>query len=250
MKADFRDKTIIITGACGGIGTAYVNAFVDQGANVVAVDIAGSEDFASRLRADGACVLGVDADVSDVEATEAMAQAAVAEFGSIDVLINNAAFFKGVTMTSFEEIDPAEWDACMAVNVKGPWLCARAVATTMKDQRSGAIINISSNTVWKGVPQFLHYVTSKSASLGFTRALASELGDYRITVNTVAPDFIPDDDLHEHQPGHDDLVVSQRLLKRTSVPEDMVGIVLFLASPGASFITGQSFLVNGGAHMQ
>ncbi len=250
MYKDLQGKTVVITGACGGIGRAYADAFGAAGSNVVAVDLAGSEQLAEELRGQGAKSIGVDADVTSVEATEAVAEAAVAEFGTIDVLINNAAFFKAVNRSSFEDIDPAEWDACMAVNVRGPWLCSRAVAPAMKEQGSGAIINISSNTVWKGVPQFLHYVTSKSASLGFTRSLAKELGDHGITVNTVAPDFIPDDFLHEHQPGHDEFVISQRVIKRTSVPDDMVGIVLFLASQQAGFITGQSFLVNGGAHMQ
>ncbi len=250
MDPDLKGKTVIITGACGGIGSTYARAFADHDANVVAVDIAGSDEFASALRAEGAAAIGVDADVSSVEATESMAEAASREFGTVDVLVNNAAFFKSVTRSPFEDIDPDEWDTCMAVNVRGPWLCARAVAPAMKAQGSGAIVNISSNTVWKGVPHFLHYVTSKSASLGFTRSLAKELGEYGITVNTVAPDFIPDEHLLDHQPGHDDAVVAQRVLKRTSVPADMVGIVLFLASPGAEFITGQSFLVNGGAHMQ
>lgn len=250
MEAALEGKTVIITGACGGIGSAYVSAFGASGANVVAVDLAGTEDYAADRRLEGLSIIGVDADVSQVADTEAMASAAVDEFGTIDVLVNNAAFFKGVSRSDFEDIDPDEWDTCMAVNVRGPWLCARAVSPAMKKQGSGAIINISSNTVWKGVPQFLHYVTSKSASLGFTRSLARELGDYGITVNNVAPDFIPDDYLRDHQPGHDDFVVSQRVIKRTSVPEDMVGIVLFLASPAAEFITGQSFLVNGGALMQ
>ena len=250
MSTDLEGKTVIITGACGVIGRSFASALGAAGMNVVAVALTNSEQLAAELSETGVRAIGVDADVASVAATEAGAAATLAEFGRIDVLVNNAAFFRAVTRSSFEDIDPDEWDTCMAVNVRGPWLCARAVAPAMRRQRSGAIINISSNTVWKGVPTFLHYVTSKSASLGFTRSLARELGDYGITVNAVAPDFIPDDSLHKHQPGHDDFVVSQRAIKRTSVPDDMVGVVLFLASSQAEFITGQSFLVNGGAHMQ
>jgi len=119
----------------------------------------------------------------------------------------------------------------------------------MKAQGSGRIINISSNVVWKGVPGFLQYTTSKSAIVGLTRAMAREVGEYGITVNNVAPDFIPDEALRAHQPGNDELVISQRALKRTSVPDDMVGIVLYLSSDDAAFITGQAILVNGGSFM-
>jgi 3-oxoacyl-[acyl-carrier protein] reductase len=188
-------------------------------------------------------------DISDQDSTEAMARAALEEFGRIDVLVNNAAFFKAVSRGPFEDISVEEWDLTMAVNVRGPWLCSRAGLPAMKQQGHGRIINISSNVVWKGVPGFLHYTTSKSALVGFTRAMAREVGDFGITVNNVAPDFIPDDHLRAHQPGNEDAVNAQRAIKRTSVPDDMVGAVLFLSSDDASFITGQAILVNGGAFM-
>jgi|TARA_Y100000294_G_scaffold124108_1_gene115454 3-oxoacyl-[acyl-carrier protein] reductase len=229
-----QNKTIIVTGGCGGIGRAYIRAFAHEGANVVVADLAGSDAAAAELRADGHRAIGVDVDITSVEQTTQLAAVARSEFSSIDVMVNNAAFFKAVTRGPFEEIDPSEWDTCMDVNVKGTWLCTRAVTPVMKEQGSGRIVNISSNVVWKGVPGFLHYVTSKSAIVGFSRSLAHELGEFGITVNTVAPDFIPDDHLLQHQPGHDDFVVSQCLIKRTSVPDDMVGIVLFLASPATS----------------
>lgn len=203
----------------------------------------------AELRDSGHQALGLAVDIADMESTEAMAHMVLAEYGRIDILVNNAAFFKAVTRGPFEDISVEEWDLTMAVNIRGPWLCSRAVLPAMKQQGRGSIINISSNVVWKGVPGLLHYTTSKSALIGFTRAMAREVGEYGITVNNVAPDFIPDDDLRKHQPGNEDAVNVQRAIKRTSVPEDMVGTVLYLSSDDASFVTGQAILVNGGSFM-
>lgn len=242
-------RVAIVTGGAGVIGAAYCRGFAAEGAAVVVADLADPDDIVAELRGAGHRALGVSVDISDKASTEELAQATLEEYGRIDVLVNNAAFFKAVTRGPFEDITVAEWDLTMAVNVRGPWLCSRAVLPAMKKQEHGRIINISSNVVWKGVPGFLHYTTSKSALVGFTRAMAHEVGDYGITVNNVAPDFIPDDALRAHQPGNEDAVNAQRAIKRTSIPEDMVGTVLFLSSDDASFITGQAILVNGGAFM-
>lgn len=242
-------RVAIVTGGAGTIGAAYCRGFAEAGAAVVVADLADTSDLVAELKAAGHSAIGISVDISDKESTEAMAQAALEEFGRIDILVNNAAFFKGVTRGPFEDISVEEWDLTMAVNVRGPWLCSRAVLAAMKHQEHGRIINISSNVVWKGVPGFLQYTTSKSALVGFTRAMARELGDFGITVNNVAPDFIPDDHLREHQPGNEDAVNAARAIKRTSVPEDMVGTVLHLASDDASFVTGQAILVNGGSFM-
>ena len=245
----FDGRTVIVTGGAGAIGAAYCKGFAAEGAAVVVADMADSSALIADLRAGGHQALGVSVDIADKDSTEAMARAALDEYGRIDVLVNNAAFFKAVTRGPFEDISVDEWDLTMAVNVRGPWLCSRAVLPAMKQQEYGRIVNISSNVVWKGVPGFLHYTTSKSALVGFTRAMAREVGEYGITVNNVAPDFIPDDYLREHQPGNEDAVNAQRAIKRTSVPEDMVGTVLYLTSDDASFVTGQAILVNGGAFM-
>lgn len=245
----FDGRVAIVTGGAGAIGAAYCRGFAAEGATVVVADLANTTEVVTELRNSGSRALGRSVDIADKESTEAMVQAVLAEYGRIDILVNNAAFFKAVTRGPFEDISVEEWDLTMAVNVRGPWLCSRAVLPAMKQQGRGRIINISSNVVWKGVPGFLHYTTSKSALVGFTRAMAREVGEYGITVNNVAPDFIPDDELRKHQPGNEEAVNAQRAIKRTSVPEDMVGAVLFLSSDDASFITGQAILVNGGSFM-
>jgi len=245
----FDGRVAIVTGGAGTIGAAYCKGFAAEGAAVVVADMADTAPLVAELQASGYSAIGVSVDISDKASTEAMAQAAMDEYGRIDVLVNNAAFFKAVTRGPFEDISVEEWDLTMAVNVRGPWLCSRAVLPAMKDQKHGRIINISSNVVWKGVPGFLQYTTSKSALVGFTRGMAREVGEHGITVNNVAPDFIPDDYLRAHQPGNEDAVNAARAIKRTSVPEDMVGTVLYLSSDDAAFVTGQAILVNGGAFM-
>jgi NAD(P)-dependent dehydrogenase (short-subunit alcohol dehydrogenase family) len=243
-------RVAIVTGGAGVIGRAYCVGLAREGCAVVVADLAPGQAVLDEVAAVGGQAAAVCVDVSDPDSTEAMARTAVERFGRIDVLINNAAYFKQARRGPFQDLDVEEWDRAFAVNVRGAWLCSRAVFPYMRDQRSGSIINVASNTVWKGVPGFLHYVSSKSALVGLTRALAREVGEYNIAVNTVAPDFIPDEELLRTRGGHDDEVVAQRCFKRTQVPEDMVGVVTFLAGPSSRFITGQSFLVNGGAYFQ
>lgn len=243
-------RVSIVTGGAQGIGRAYCLGLAAEGSAVVVADLLEGSGVVEEIEAAGGQALAVEVDVSDKGSTEAMAQAAADRFGRIDALINNAAFFKSATRGSFMDLDIEEWDVAFQVNVRGVWLCCRAVFPYMKEQKYGKIINISSNTVWKGVPGFLHYVSSKSALTGLTRSLAVELGEHNIGVNTVAPDFIPDEEMLQSRGTHDEEVIAQRTLKRRQVPEDMVGTVVFLAGPGSDFITGQSFLVNGGAHFQ
>ncbi|NQV07131.1 3-oxoacyl-ACP reductase FabG [bacterium] len=240
----------IVTGGSGDLGRAYCLGLAEAGADVVIADVVDPSGVVAEITSAGGSALAVTVDISDPDSVAAMSAATLEAFGRIDVLVNNAAVFKTVTIGSFDEIPLEEWDRVMAVNVRGAWLCARSVVSAMRERGAGRIINISSNTVWKGVPGFLHYVTSKSAMIGFTRALAREVGEHGITVNTVAPDYIPDAILLDQYPGHDEAVVAQRSIARTQVPDDMVGTVVFLAGPGAGFITGQSFLVNGGSHFQ
>jgi 3-oxoacyl-[acyl-carrier protein] reductase len=181
-----------------------------------------------------------------------MAHAVHRRFGRLDILVNNAGYFRDARRgIPLEDITVEEWDRAFAVNVRGTWLCSRAVVPFMKEQKHGRIINISSQTVWIGTPAFLHYVASKSAIVGLTRSMATELGEYNIAVNTVAPDLIPHDlEYARSHPELDQRVVARRVFKRTQLPDDMVGLVLFLAGPSSAFITGQSFLVNGGSLYQ
>lgn len=239
-------RTIIVTGAGGNIGRAYCRGLLDQGANVLAADLA---DLSAADWGGGARLRTFRADILSQADCDAMAQAAVDAFGSLDGIVNNAGFFKSASFGSFMDIDPAEWDRCYEVNVRGTWQCCRAVYPHMKAQGRGSIVNIGSNTPYKGIPNFLHYVSSKMAIVGLTRALAREVGAAGITVNTLCPDLIPDDEILGKQgTAANDRTVGERCLKRTQTPEDMIGAAVFLLSGLSGFVTGQSLLVNGGAH--
>jgi NAD(P)-dependent dehydrogenase (short-subunit alcohol dehydrogenase family) len=243
-------RVSIVTGGARGIGRAYCLGMAAEGSSVVVADVLDGQPVVDEIESGGGKALAVRVDVSDEESTSSMALATFERFGRIDVLVNNAAYFKQVKRGPFHELDVEEWDRAFHVNVRGVWLCCRAVYPYMKEQHYGKIINVSSNTVWKGVPGFLHYVTSKAALTGLSRALAREVGDDNIAVNIVAPDFIPDEDMLKTRGSHSDEVIAQRCFKRMQVSDDMVGTIVFLASAGSDFITGQSFLVNGGAYFQ
>jgi 3-oxoacyl-[acyl-carrier protein] reductase len=242
-----RTPVAIVTGAAKGIGRAYALGLADAGYAVVVADIADSTRVVAEVEATGGVALGVTVDVSDRASADAMAQAALDEFGRIDALVNNAAIFSSIRKKPFDELTVEEWDEVFAVNVRGTWLCSRAVAPAMKERRYGKIINVSSMTVPSGIPFFLHYVSSKAAIVGLTRALARELGEWNIAVNTVSPDYIPHDPEYAgRQPEMAGLIAGQRAFKRDQVPEDMVGTVLYLLGPGSDFVTGQNIFVNGG----
>ena len=191
-------------------------------------------------------------DVSEEAQVEALAAATVARFGQIDILVNNAALFAPLQEQPFETIDVALWDRVMAVNVRGMFLVAKHVAPHMIARRYGKIINIGSGTAARGIPNMLHYVTSKGAVTAFTRALSRELGAHNICVNTLAPGFTISDSVVAHNPGHLESArapaIARRALKRDEVPEDLVGTLIFLASAESDFITGQTIAVDGGAN--
>ncbi len=230
-------EVAIVTGGARGLGLAYVGGLREAGFDVVVADLSESD----------AGDLYVHVDVADRASTEAMAAAVLERFGRIDVLINNAGYFTQIVKKPFEELTVEEWDLAFSVNVRGTWLCCRAVAPAMKGQRSGKIVNTSSMTVPSGIPGFLHYVASKSAIVGLTRALARELGEWGICVNTISPDYVPHDaEYAGRQPEMSGLIAGQRAFKRDQVPEDLVGTVLFLAGHGSDFVTGQDLWVNGG----
>lgn len=247
-------RVAIVTGAGHGIGKAYAHRLATEGAKVVIAELDGpaGEAVARDFREQGLQATAIRTDVANEESVQAMARHAIAEFGRIDILVNNAAIFATVPMSRapFDQIDPAEWDRMMAVNLRGPWLACRAVVPQMRKQGYGKIINISSGTALKGSSSRIHYVTSKAGILGFTKTLAQEVGKDNICVNCVAPGST----LSEENPDEGIIkmrtaATATRALQRMQTPEDLVGAIAFFASADSDFITGQTLVVDGGSAM-
>jgi NAD(P)-dependent dehydrogenase (short-subunit alcohol dehydrogenase family) len=249
--ASLHSRIVIITGAARGLGRAFALAFAKAGALVTAadLDLAGAHETADLITAEGGQAIALAVDVSDENSTQRMAAQTAERWGRIDVLVNNAAIYGGLERKMFDAISPAEWDRVMAVNVKGPWLCARAVFPYMKAQKSGKIINVSSATFFSGSAQWAHYVTSKGGVIGLTRALATELGDYGINVNAIAPGFTLTEASQALIPNAERYGVDRGAIKRAEQPDDLVGVAVFLASPASDFITGQTIVVDGGRQL-
>ena len=187
--------TAIVTGGARGLGRVYCVALAGAGFDVVVADVLDTQEATEEIEAGGGRAVGVRADISSAADNQALAAAAAEAFGTIDVLINNAAFYTQIVRGPFHEVSQDEWDRAFEINVRGTWLACCAVYPYMKRQGSGKIINISSTTCFKGTVGFPHYVASKSAIVGLTRCLAQELGPDGITVNTVSPDLIPNPSL-------------------------------------------------------
>jgi 3-oxoacyl-[acyl-carrier protein] reductase len=243
-----KDKVAIVTGAARGLGRTFSKALAREGAKIIAIDIADIEGTVREVESLGGIAKGFRADVSDEEDSIKIAEETHKSFGRIDILVNNAAIIYGLVRKPFFEIDPNEWDKVMTVNVKGPWLCTRAVFPYMKQQGKGKIINLSSETFFTGSHGFVHYVASKGGVVGLTRALAVELGPHNITINAIAPGFT-DTESSRSIADVTKYDVSRTPLNRLEQPKDLVGAVIFLASDESDFITGQTLLVDGGRIM-
>lgn len=246
-----KDKVAIITGGGQGLGREYAIKFCKEGAKVVIADINidNAKEVEKTLADMGGEALAVKVDVSKSDEVNMMAEKAIEKFGKIDILINNAAVYYGVPMKPFDTISEEEWDRMFNVNVKGMWLCIKAVTPDMKKNGKGKIINISSGTWLMGIPMILHYVTTKAAVVGMTRALCRELGEYNICINSIAPGFTMTEaskTLPGRPPGLNEMIAQQTALGRNEEPEDLVGAALFLASDESDFITGQMLNVDGG----
>lgn len=243
-----QSRTVLITGAAGGLGRAFAEGFAAKGDRIAVADInlEGAQETVDKLKADAAVEAQAFAvDVTSPESTTQLAKD-VAEFGGgkIDVLINNAAIYATVTRSPFEDIDPAEWDLVMGVNLKGPWMVTRAISPYLSD--NARVVNLSSATVFSGSAQWAHYVASKGGVIALTRVLAKELGSRGITVNAVAPGFTLTEASLGLMDNAESYGVDRGSIKRASQPEDIVGATLFLASPDAEYITGQTLIVDGG----
>ena len=243
----FQNKSVIITGGGGKIGKAYAMAFAKEGAKLCLPDIASADHVIKAIQDMGGTAISMKCDVTDEKSVKAMVDETAKQFGTVDVLINNAAYFMTVWKGPFWEMTVEEFDKAMAVNVRGSWLCAKAVVPYMQKQKKGKIINISSNVALTGNPNYIHYVTSKGALIAMTRAMARELGDYNICVNTVSPGFTVTEG-RQVDPEYERVRNQARSIKRTQVEADVVGTVLFLASSDSDFMTGQLLNVDGGAH--
>jgi len=247
-----KDKVAIITGAGQGIGKAYAARYLDEGAKVIIADYNSErgESALADLKGRGEIEF-VKTDIAEPASCNACAAATVGRFGTIDILINNAAIFSELIKPrkAFDEIPVEEWDRVMGVNVRGTWLCSRAVAPIFRQQRSGVIINISSGTIFNGTEGFAHYVTSKAAVWGLARVMARELGEYGVRVNAITPGLTSSEIVQEVYPAEMLADRAQsRVFRREQQPEDLVGTVVFLCSEASAFITGQTFNVDGGAH--
>jgi 3-oxoacyl-[acyl-carrier protein] reductase len=244
-------KVAIVTGGASGLGKTFCLALAQEGASLVVADIKEkeAEQTASEIKAKGGRAISIKTDVTSEAATLAMAEETVKQFGKIDILVNNAALVFGITRKPFTEIPPDEWDKLMTVNLKGAFLCSRAVFPQMKKQGKGKIINLTSETAFTGSRYMVHYVTSKGGILSLTKALAVEVGQYGIRVNAIGPGFT---DSEASRSLIDDIAkydVRLTPLGRLEVPEDLAGALIFLASDDSDFITGQTLVVDGGRYM-
>jgi 3-oxoacyl-[acyl-carrier protein] reductase len=239
-------RTIIVTGAATGIGQAFAVQCASQGANVVVADMNAADETVAAVEAAGGKALAVKVDVADQASVDAMVAAAVARFGRIDGLINNAAYFREVKLTPFEEIDPMIWDRIFQVNVKGVWNCCKAVMPAMRAQNSGAIVNIASVVAVAGQPGYLHYVASKGAVLSMTKGLAKECGASNVRVNVIAPGFVLTDATKNRPVEWQQSFLKARAIAREQRPDDLVGTAVYLLSDLSAFVSGQTIVVDGG----
>jgi 3-oxoacyl-[acyl-carrier protein] reductase len=249
LEPGYSDRVVIITGAGQGIGRVLAHSFAAVGAIPVIAEInkESAQNVANEIEAEGGSALALPTDVGNADSVQKMVERVLSKLGRIDVLINNAAIFSTLEMRPFDEIPLEEWEHVIRINITGAFLCSRAVVPTMRKARWGRIIHMASGAVTMGRPGYLHYIASKSALAGMARSMARELGSYGITVNAILPGAtfteIPRKTI---TPEQKEAIIRSQCIPRAETPEDLAGTVLFLASEGASFLTGQGITVDGG----
>ncbi len=250
---DVQGKVVAITGAARGLGQEFARSLAASGAKIVAGDINDCAETIALVTREGGAGIAATLDVTDPAAAVAMIEAGVKAFGQVDALINNAALYGALHGGRFDAIDEAEWDAAMAVNVKGIWNCCKAAVPAMRQAGAGSIINIASLAATYGMPYGLHYTTSKAAVIGLTRGLARELGRDRIRVNALAPSAVMTEGTREFfGDKHDralETIRAGQTIQRNLMPSDLTGTVAWLISDVSGFVTGQTIAVDGGTVM-
>jgi NAD(P)-dependent dehydrogenase (short-subunit alcohol dehydrogenase family) len=253
MRRRVEDKVAIVTGGARGIGAAFCEALGSEGAKVVVADLLDGAPVVKRIESKQGQAIFRRADVSSKSSIETLVADTKRSFGSVDILVNNAALFADLSKKPFQEIESEEWDRVMAVNVRGPFECAKAVVPTMIGQKSGKIVNIASATVFKGYANMMHYVTSKGAVVAMTRCLARELGPHNICVNAIAPGLTMSEAViakPDWAGAANAGTVAGRAIQRNQTPADLLGTLLYLCSDDSNFITGQTIAVDGGSVMR
>lgn len=250
MTGRLDGKVVLVTGGARGLGRAYCVAAAAEGARVVAGDLHDCDETVAEVEHGGGEIIGVTLDVGDASSCEQAVAAAVERFGRLDGLVNNAALYAGLHSGPFDRIDPEEWEATMRVNVTGVYQMCRAAVGPMRERDTASIVNISSLAAVYGLPNALHYTTSKAAVLGITRGLARELGRYWIRVNAVAPSAVltegTDAFFAEGRDRALDVIAAGQALRRNLEPADVAGTVIHLLSDESRFVTAQTLMVDGG----
>src|SRR5579871_6017464 len=249
MGLDLAAKVVIVTGAARGLGQEFARRLAAAGARVVIGDVSACDATLDLVTADKGEAVGARLDVTDPQSAQALVEAGLRAFGRLDGLVNNAALYGALHGGRFDAIDEAEWDACMAVNVKGIWNCCKAAVPAMR-RAGGGIVNIASLAATYGMPYGLHYTTSKAAVIGLTRGLARELGRDGIRVNALAPSAVVTEGTREFfGPRVEralETIKAGQTIQRNLVPSDLTGTVAWLISDASAFITGQTIAVDGG----
>ena len=250
---DVRDKVVAITGAARGLGQEFAVALGGAGARIIAADINSCAETVELVKTHGGMAIAMSLDVGDGGSALAMVADGVRAFGRLDALVNNAALYGALHGGRFDAIAEDEWDACMAINVKGIWNCCKAAVPALRQAGGGSIVNIASLAATYGMPFGLHYTTSKAAVIGLTRGLARELGRDKIRVNAVAPSAVLTEGTREFfGPKMDralDAIKTSQTIQRNLVPSDLTGTIGWLVSEASGFVTGQTIAVDGGTVM-